>query len=66
MPWKRIKVESQGKKVSLKSVGVLMQVPPDWLETDVQKGISDSEAEQRRKTTGWNELERYVRTTGTS
>jgi hypothetical protein len=35
-----------------------MQVPPDWLETDRQHGISAGEADSRRKTSGYNELER--------
>lgn len=29
---------------------------PQWLEADISQGISNSEVEQRRKRTGWNEL----------
>lgn len=36
------------------------QVPPDWLETDRQKGLAGTEVEERRKKAGYNELERYV------
>ncbi|KAI7584482.1 hypothetical protein KC346_g17942, partial [Hortaea werneckii] len=32
------------------------EVPSDWLETDIQTGISAHEAEERRKRFGWNEL----------
>jgi hypothetical protein len=37
---------------------LIPQVPPDWLDTDRQKGLSGSEAEERRKKVGYNELER--------
>lgn len=36
------------------------QIPSDWLETDKQKGLTGSEAEERRKKSGYNELERWV------
>ncbi|WVQ74168.1 plasma-membrane proton-efflux P-type ATPase [Cryptococcus sp. DSM 104548] len=45
-PWKKTKVETQGKKV-----------PPEWLDTDRQKGLSASDIEERRKHSGFNELE---------
>ncbi|WVR09316.1 plasma-membrane proton-efflux P-type ATPase [Kwoniella sp. DSM 27419] len=45
-PWKKVKVEQGTKKV-----------PPEWLETDRTKGLSSSEIEERRKHSGYNELE---------
>nr|ODN94592.1 plasma-membrane proton-efflux P-type ATPase [Cryptococcus depauperatus CBS 7855] len=45
-PWKKTKVESRGKKV-----------PPEWLNTDRRKGLSSSEIDERRKLSGFNELE---------
>ncbi|ODN73166.1 plasma-membrane proton-efflux P-type ATPase [Cryptococcus amylolentus CBS 6039] len=45
-PWKKTKVETQGKKV-----------PSEWLDTDRQKGLSANEIEERRKHSGYNELE---------
>ena len=45
-PWKKTKVESVNKTI-----------PNEWLNTDRTKGISASEADNRRKTTGYNELE---------
>lgn len=45
-PWKKTKIQTGGKKV-----------PPDWLETDRQKGLSSSDIDERRKHSGWNELE---------
>ncbi|WVW85256.1 plasma-membrane proton-efflux P-type ATPase [Kwoniella bestiolae CBS 10118] len=45
-PWKKTKVESGTKKV-----------PQEWLETDRQKGLSSSDIDERRKHSGWNELE---------
>ena len=32
------------------------ETPDDWLETDMKKGLTTAEVEQRRKKTGWNEL----------
>lgn len=31
-------------------------VPEEWLETDIKQGISDSDAEHRRKRFGFNEI----------
>ncbi|WVQ95251.1 plasma-membrane proton-efflux P-type ATPase [Kwoniella sp. CBS 9459] len=45
-PWKKVKVDQGGKKV-----------PPEWLETDRQKGLSTSDIDERRKHSGYNELE---------
>ncbi|KAK8854504.1 plasma-membrane proton-efflux P-type ATPase [Kwoniella newhampshirensis] len=45
-PWKKTKVNTAGKKI-----------PSGWLETDRQKGISNSDVEERRKLSGYNELE---------
>ncbi|WWC90371.1 plasma-membrane proton-efflux P-type ATPase [Kwoniella dendrophila CBS 6074] len=45
-PWKKTKVESGTKKV-----------PQEWLETDRQKGLSSSDIDERRKHSGYNELE---------
>ncbi|WVF67679.1 plasma-membrane proton-efflux P-type ATPase [Kwoniella sp. CBS 6097] len=45
-PWKKVKVQQGGKKV-----------PPEWLETDRQKGLSSSDIDERRKHSGYNELE---------
>lgn len=38
----------------------LHQIPPEWLDTDVSKGLSAGEADERRKLSGYNELERCV------
>ncbi|RSH85711.1 hypothetical protein EHS25_003852 [Saitozyma podzolica] len=46
MPWKKVKVDS-GKR----------RIPPEWLDTDRQKGISSGDVEERRKLAGFNELE---------
>lgn len=31
-------------------------VPDDWIETDINKGLSSGEIEGRRRRSGWNEL----------
>jgi H+-transporting ATPase len=36
--------------------GELFEVPDEWLLTDIKKGLTADEVEQRRKKTGWNEL----------
>ncbi|KAJ3184542.1 hypothetical protein HDU87_003943 [Geranomyces variabilis] len=46
MPWKKIPVDSGKEKA----------VPPDWLDTDITKGLSDGDIESRRKDHGYNEL----------
>jgi len=45
-PWKKTKISTAPKKV-----------PQEWLETDRQKGLTGAEAEERRKSFGYNELE---------
>ena len=32
------------------------EVPDEWIETDMHRGITSAEVESRRKKTGWNEL----------
>ena len=34
----------------------LVQVPEDWLDTDITVGLSPAQVEERRKRIGWNEL----------
>ncbi|EGO25552.1 hypothetical protein SERLADRAFT_355758 [Serpula lacrymans var. lacrymans S7.9] len=46
-PWKKV---TQGGKKEKK-------VPPEWLRTDLTKGISASEVEKRRQGFGYNELQ---------
>ncbi|ORY32156.1 putative hydrogen-exporting ATPase [Naematelia encephala] len=48
-PWKKTKVEAAEKKASW--------IPEEWLDTDRQKGITTAEADERRKTVGYNELQ---------
>jgi len=50
MPWKKVPV--RGTKAR--------KVPQTWLETDMTKGLSDSEIDDRRARFGYNELERCV------
>lgn len=45
-PWRKVKVG-----------GSTFKVPPGWLETDRQKGLTGSEVDERRKKVGYNELE---------
>ncbi|KZP24984.1 plasma-membrane proton-e [Athelia psychrophila] len=45
-PWKKVKKESLKEK----------KVPPEWLKTDLTRGLSDSEIESRRQGYGYNEL----------
>ncbi|WWC63631.1 plasma-membrane proton-efflux P-type ATPase [Kwoniella dejecticola CBS 10117] len=45
-PWRKTKVDSGPKKV-----------PSEWLETDRQKGLSSGDIDERRKHSGFNELE---------
>lgn len=45
-PWKKTKLESTNTSI-----------PSEWLATERAKGISAAEADSRRKTTGYNELE---------
>lgn len=49
-PWKKRKVHV--RKVD-KSV---MNLPDDWLITDIREGLSSEEVNNRRHRTGWNEL----------
>ncbi len=36
--------------------GDLFEVPEDWVQTDINTGLSTAEVESRRKKTGYNEL----------
>lgn len=36
--------------------GELFEIPDEWLLTDIKKGLTDAEVEERRKKTGYNEL----------
>ncbi len=46
--WKRGKKSGAGDGV--------FEVPDDWLDTELKQGLSNTEVENRRKKTGWNEL----------
>lgn len=46
-PWK-------GSK-SVKT-GLAFEYPDEWLDTNIQHGLSGAEVESRRRKTGWNEL----------
>jgi H+-transporting ATPase len=44
-----------GKKKGMGSDGTF-DTPEEWLQTDWKKGLATTEADSRRKKTGWNEL----------
>ena len=44
------------KKSGSGSSGDNFETPEEWLETNMQRGLTTAEVEQRRKKTGWNEL----------
>jgi H+-transporting ATPase len=48
--WKRGKPSSGGPENDT------FEPPEDWFNTDMRQGLSESEVEQRRKKTGYNEL----------
>jgi H+-transporting ATPase len=48
-PWRK-------RKFLWKYIGVGQEFPDDWKFTDINHGLSDSEVEERRKVTGYNEL----------
>lgn len=48
-PWRK-------RKFRWKYIGVGQEFPDDWRFTDINHGLSDSDVEQRRKVTGYNEL----------
>ncbi|CDM37967.1 hypothetical protein DTO013E5_8265 [Penicillium roqueforti] len=48
-PWRK-------RKFRWKYIGVGQEFPDDWKFTDINHGLSDSEVEERRKVTGFNEL----------
>lgn len=50
------KSEDRKKKFRWKYIGVGQEFPDDWKFTDINHGLSDSDVEQRRKVTGFNEL----------
>lgn len=55
--WKFWKPSGGGSDSSdKKKQSTAMQVPEDWLETDIQHGISDQDVDARRRRFGWNEL----------
>ncbi|MCJ1318761.1 hypothetical protein MMC15_004092 [Xylographa vitiligo] len=45
-----------GGKKTAAGGGDEFEVPDEWIETDIKKGITSAEVETRRKKTGWNEL----------
>ena len=49
-PWR-----GRGKKGAAAAGGVF-EVPDDWLDTELRQGLSNTDVENRRKKTGWNEL----------
>ncbi|TDL15261.1 plasma-membrane proton-e [Rickenella mellea] len=46
-PWKKVKTGNEKEK----------QVPPDWLQTNITQGLSDTEIDKRRQAFGYNELQ---------
>ncbi|KAJ7120689.1 plasma-membrane proton-e [Mycena crocata] len=46
-PWKKITTKSDKEK----------KIPDDWLQTDMSKGLGDSDVDTRRKQFGFNELQ---------
>ncbi|KAA1470486.1 plasma-membrane proton-e [Dentipellis sp. KUC8613] len=46
-PWKKVAVEKEGT----------MKTPPEWLETDMTRGLRDEDIAARRSRFGFNELE---------
>ncbi|CAK7238513.1 hypothetical protein SEUCBS140593_010764 [Sporothrix eucalyptigena] len=48
--------KSSGEEISVRPAGAGADLHPEWTETDIRTGISDAEAEERRRRTGWNEL----------
>jgi magnesium-transporting ATPase (P-type) len=52
-PWWQFWRKGGSKNATAVDEGV---VPPDWLDTDMHKGISDSDVEARRRRFGFNEL----------
>jgi H+-transporting ATPase len=36
--------------------GELYEIPDEWLNTDIKKGLTAAEVEERRRKCGWNEL----------
>jgi H+-transporting ATPase len=45
------------KSKDIATTGAAAGKPPrEWLDTDINQGISDSEVQQRRRRFGWNEL----------
>ncbi|KAK9900179.1 plasma-membrane proton-e [Cystobasidium minutum MCA 4210] len=55
-PWKTrtVKYDRNGEVIPHDGA---KQTPEDWLETDIQQGLTDAQVEERRKIMGWNELE---------
>ena len=48
-PWK-------GRGGKKKGPEGAFEVPDDWLDSELRQGLSNTEVENRRKKTGWNEL----------
>ncbi|KAH7924224.1 plasma-membrane proton-e [Leucogyrophana mollusca] len=46
-PWKKVKTDGKKEK----------KIPPEWLKTDMTKGLSDSDIDRRRQGYGYNELQ---------
>lgn len=44
------------KKAGAPGSGEAFEVPDEWIESDIKKGITNNDVESRRKKTGWNEL----------
>ena len=63
-PWKKVKKQSLKEKKVGPSVRVLVsrsitdttKIPEDWLQTDMTRGLSDSDVESHRQGYGYNEL----------
>lgn len=49
--WKFWKSSDQGNDIPVDN-----KPPPEWLDVDIRKGISDADVETRRKRFGFNEL----------
>jgi H+-transporting ATPase len=44
------------KESKTNNAGAGFETPPEWLQTDMMRGLTSAEVEIRRKKTGWNEL----------
>lgn len=48
--------KSSAKATSVQPAGAGADLHPEWTDTDIRTGISDTDVEERRQRVGWNEL----------